>query len=108
MQDKDKIEEVILYIIQTYLKLNDTVFGSKRVSSGEKSGLYRGFWYFFCSSRRNGHKEYVFSFNLKARKDQSQDIYCKHKTKAVQLSIIKINLFKFTRNTYKSWIKNSL
>lgn len=88
MQDKNKFEGKILYIIQTYLKLNDTVLGSKRVSSGEKSGLYRGFWYFFCSSRRNGHKEYVFSFNLKAKRDQGQDTNYKQYPEAVQLSII--------------------
>lgn len=79
----------ILYTIQTYLKLNDTVLGSKRVSSGEKSGLYRGFWYFFCSSRRNGHKEYVLSFNLKATRDQGQDTNYNQNPEAVQLSIIK-------------------
>lgn len=52
-----RIKEKILYVIQTYLKLNDAVLGSKRDSSGEKSGLYRGLRYFFCSFRRNGHKE---------------------------------------------------
>lgn len=88
MQDKSKFEDKILYIIQTYLKLNDTVLGSKRVSSGEKSGLYRGFWYFFCSSRRNGHKEYVFSFNLKAKRDQGQDNNYKQNPEAAQLCII--------------------